>query len=111
MASREKNGPILGCAIPIALVIAAAGVALLMYSWDLTQSEANAVCGSSVMEEGQTCMVGSGEGAVHRSADDMRSGENAAQKIFGWAGVLAGGAIALGGGALMVAVIRNRNDD
>ncbi|MFF4174292.1 hypothetical protein [Streptomyces sp. NPDC001744] len=110
MATTERNGPILGCAIPIALAIAAAGIALVMFGWDLAMSEADALCGSSTMQDGQVCVVGSGEGAMHRSADEMQEGEETAQQIFGWIGILAGGAIGLGGIVLMVTVIRHRND-
>ncbi|MEU3605639.1 hypothetical protein AB0E83_09305 [Streptomyces sp. NPDC035033] len=41
----------------------------------------------------------------------MQSGEGLAQKIFGGVGILAGGVIGLGGVALLVTVIKHRNDD
>ncbi|MFE5881529.1 hypothetical protein [Streptomyces hydrogenans] len=106
----EKKGPILGCAIPIGLVVAAAGIALLMFGWDLFTSEAEAVCGSSVMQDDDVCVSGSGEHAVRRNAEEMQSGEGLAQKIFGGIGILAGGVISVGGVALLITVIKHRND-
>ncbi len=105
----QRQGPVLGCAIPIALAIAAAGIWLLSASWGLATSEGRALCGSREMEDGQVCVTGSGDDAVRSSADEEKKGDQLARGIFGWIGIAAGGAIGVGGVALLVVVIKDRN--
>ncbi|MFF6793753.1 hypothetical protein ACVW0K_000103 [Streptomyces filamentosus] len=109
MSSTERQGPILGCAIPIALVIAAAGIWLLSASWGLATSEGRAMCGSREMKEGQICVRGVGDGAVRSDADEARRGDELVQRIFGGIGIVVGGAIGVGGAAMLVMVIKDRN--
>ncbi|MFJ6518286.1 hypothetical protein ACIQJ4_08510 [Streptomyces filamentosus] len=109
MSSTERQGPILGCAIPIALAMAAAGIWLLSASWGLATSEGRAMCGSREMEEGQVCLRGVGNDAVRSDADEEKRGDELARRIFGWIGIAAGGAIGVGGAAMLVVVIKDRN--
>ncbi|MEU2509100.1 hypothetical protein ABZ621_30925 [Streptomyces sp. NPDC007863] len=110
MTSRsQRQGPVLGCAIPIALAIAAAGIWLLNVSWGLAASEGRALCGSREMDDGQVCVRGIGDDAVQSSADEQKKGDELARRIFGWIGIAAGGAIGVGGVALLVVVIKDRD--
>ncbi|MFI8255074.1 hypothetical protein [Streptomyces filamentosus] len=66
------------------------------------------MCGSREMEEGQVCLRGVGDDAVRSDADEEKRGE-LARRIFGWIGTAVGGAVGVGGAAMLVVVIKDRN--
>ncbi|MFE0652056.1 hypothetical protein ACFVZH_26100 [Streptomyces sp. NPDC059534] len=64
---------------------------------NMITSEAKALCGSQVIEQGQTCVRGSGDSAVRFGADEAQNEQDTSKDIFGWIVVLVGGAVSLGG--------------
>ncbi|GHG05935.1 hypothetical protein ACFFSH_24090 [Streptomyces filamentosus] len=67
------------------------------------------MCGSRETEEGQVCLRGVGDDAVRSDADEEKRGDELARRIFGWIGTAVGGAVWVGGAAMLVVVIKDRN--
>ncbi|MEU9852318.1 hypothetical protein [Streptomyces sp. NPDC047974] len=61
------------------------------------------------MDEGQVCVTGTGDDAVESTADEEKKGDELGRRVFGWIGIAAGGAIGVGGAAMLVVVIKDRN--
>jgi hypothetical protein len=86
----------LGCQLVTVIIILAVAGTVLYGGISLINSEPNAMCGSSILKEGQTCervSRSSGEAIGTFDADGARRGDNLARDFFGWIIIAIGGAI------------------
>ncbi|MFI9119799.1 hypothetical protein ACIGW0_10460 [Streptomyces bikiniensis] len=103
-----------GCVSVVVLVLVTAGVWIGLVGRDMILDEPPALCGSRIMEEGQTCerySRSTGETTDSFGAEEAANSQNTAKDVFGWIVVAVGGTLALAGGALVVMAVKYREDD
>ncbi|MFE3560439.1 hypothetical protein ACFXKW_37155 [Streptomyces sp. NPDC059193] len=111
--TRESKGKAShwGCVTPVVLVLVAAGIWIALIGKDMIADEPPALCGSRIMEEGETCerySRSTGKTTDTFGADESRKEQDISKDIFGWIFVAVGGVVGLAGVGLMGLAIKYR---
>ncbi|MFC7976176.1 hypothetical protein ACFUT3_13145 [Streptomyces cinereoruber] len=103
-----------GCVSVVVLVLLTAGIWIGLVGKEMIVDEPPALCGSRILEEGQTCerySRSTGETIDSYGPDEAANRQDTAKDTFGWIVVAVGGTLTLAGGALVVMAIKYREDD
>ncbi|MFE6768543.1 hypothetical protein ACFVFD_06170 [Streptomyces fimicarius] len=103
-----------GCMSIVVLALLAAGIWVGLLGRDMILDTPPALCGSQVIEEGETCehySRSTGGTTDSFGADEAADRQDSAKDFFGWIVVAIGGAIGLAGVGIAVLAVKYRKDD
>ncbi|WP_432121112.1 hypothetical protein [Streptomyces sp. S1] len=102
-----------GCVSIVVLVLLTAGLWVGLVGKDMIADEPPALCGSRVMEEGQTCerySRSTGKTTDTFGAEEAADQQDTAKDFFGWIVVAIGSSLALAGVGIAVLAVKHRNE-
>ncbi|WP_433544413.1 hypothetical protein ACQPZG_04340 (plasmid) [Streptomyces sp. CA-294286] len=103
-----------GCMSVVVIALLGAGIWVGLLGRDMIADTPPALCGSRVLEEGQTCESYSrstGRTTDTFGAEEAANKQDTAKDFFGWVVVAVGGTLTLAGGGLAVMAVKYRKDD